>query len=193
MLIPKIIFKYSRIYDEIWKGGLIIRMVENYPSAKQILNYIKKIERLWQKEEKRVLRELTSVTCLKWKSEFIYCYIVGRSRPFSDPLTIPVYEKHLDYFIDVLIHELIHNLFVQNSKEMQKIRRYFNQRYKEESQRTKIHIPIHAIHSHIYLKFYNEKRLKRDVNLSKQDYRKSWMIVQKEGYKNIINEFVKRV
>jgi hypothetical protein len=34
---------------------------------------------------------------------------------------------------------------------------------KKESERTRIHIPLYAIHSHIYFKFFDEKRLKKDV------------------------------
>jgi hypothetical protein len=44
MVLPKVIFKYSRIYDEIWKERLG-KKFQNYPSARKILNYIKKIEK----------------------------------------------------------------------------------------------------------------------------------------------------
>jgi hypothetical protein len=54
---------------------------------------------------------------------------------------------------------------------------------------------LHAFHSHIYLKFFDEERLKQDIKRVKKlkDYRKSWEIVEREGYEKIINEFVKRV
>ena len=54
---PKIIFKYSWIYDQTWKEGLIGKKSKKYPSSKRILNYIKKVEKLWRKEEKRVRSE----------------------------------------------------------------------------------------------------------------------------------------
>ncbi len=108
---------------------------------------------------------------------------------------MPVYKKYSDYFIDVLIHELIHNLFIQNFERTKKAWQYFHRKYKKEPETTRIHIPLHAIHSHIYLKFYSEKRLKRDIKLISRlpAYKKSWQIVQKEGYQNIIREFVKRI
>lgn len=198
-MLPKIIFKYSWIYDKLWRENFKAKRkkARKYPSQRQISNYIKKIEKLWQKEEKKVLSELSKITHLKWKSKFIYCYIVGKCIPFSDPLTIPVYKKYSDYFIDVLSHELIHNLFIQrgNLEKAKKAWQYFYRKYKKELETTKIHIPLHAIHSHIYLKFYNEKRLKRDITLISHlpAYQRSWQIVQKEGYKNIIDEFVKRL
>lgn len=195
MNIPKIIFKYSWIYDQTWREGLMGKKQKNYPSSQQILNYIKKIEKLWREAEKKVLSEISKIAHLEWKSKFISCYVVGRCRPFSDPLTIPVYKQYPDYFIDVLIHELIHNLFIQNLKETKKSWQYFERKYRKESNTLIIHIPLHAIHSHIYYKFFNEKRLKRDIKFISflPDYKKSWQIVQKDGYQNIINEFVKRV
>jgi len=193
--IPVVIFKYSWIYDQTWKEGLIGKKSKKYPSSRRILNYIKKVEKLWRKEKKRVLLELSKITHLGWKSKVIYCYVVGRCRPFSDPLTMPIYEKYPDYFIDVLTHELIHQLFIQNEKELEKSWHYIWRKYKRETDNTKIHIPLHAIHSYIYYKFFNEKRIKRDIKFISflPDYKKSWQIVQKEYYQNIINEFVKRV
>jgi len=192
---PKVIFKYSWIYDQVWKKGLIGKKIKKYHPPRQTLDYIKKIGKLWRKEEKKVLQELSKIAHLKWKSKYIDCYVVGSCRPFSYPLTMPIYEKHPDYFIDVLIHELIHNLFIQNSKETNKAWQYFEKKHKKESQITKYHIVLHAIHSHIYLKFYNEKRLKRDIKFTNRfpDYKKSWQVVQKEGYRNIINKFTERI
>ncbi len=193
---PKIIFKYSPIYNDIWKGRLS-KKTKNYPSEKQIINYIKVVEKLWRKDEKKILKELSQISQMKWRSKTIDCFVVGRCIPFSWPLTMPIYEKHPDYFIDILIHELIHDLFVDDMdlKKSDKAWQHINQKYKNESRETKGHIIIHAIHTHIYLKFYNEKRLKRDIKLISflPDYKRSWDIVQKEGYHNIIQEFQKRI
>lgn len=193
---PKIIFKYSWIYNQIWKEGWLIqnKKPKSYPSPQKILNYIKKIKEVWKKEEKKVLQELSKVSHLKWKSKFIDCYVVGRCRPFSYPLTMPIYEKHPDYFIDVLIHELIHNLFIQNDKKIEKAWRYFEKKYKKESKITKNHIILFSIYSGIYLKLYSKKRLKRHIQWigSLPNYKRSWEIVQREGYDNIIKEFTKK-
>jgi hypothetical protein len=196
---PKIIFIYSSVYDKFCKEEWSKRKSKSskkYPSYKEILNYIKKIEKLWKKEEKKVLLELSTVSHLRWKEKSVICYIIGRHIPFSMPLTMPVYKKPYgkSYFIDVLIHELIHNLFWMNYDKLKKSWVYIERKYKKESWATRCHIPLHALHTHIYLKFYNEKRLKRDIkSLPKKDYRRSWAIVQKEGYQKIINEFVRRI
>jgi cephalosporin-C deacetylase-like acetyl esterase len=45
------------------------------------------------------------------------------------------------------------------------------------------------------LKFFNEKRLKRDIEQISflPDYKRAWEIVQNDGYKNIIREYTKRI
>lgn len=61
MLISKVIFKYSWIYDQKFKKSVKTR---NYPSTKKIMNYIKKVEKIWSKIDKEILRELSRVSRL---------------------------------------------------------------------------------------------------------------------------------
>ena len=182
----------------IGKGGWksIRRDIQRYPSPKQILNYIRKMRSSWDREGKEILEELTSITGLTWNSKSIDCYVVGRCIPFSDPLTLPVYDRSPDDFVDTLIHELIHQCFTEdgNSKRLKKVWDYIDRKYKGESHLTRTHIPLHAVHSHIYLKFFDEKRLERDIRcIDSRDYQKSWEIVRTEGYQNILREFTKRM
>ena len=197
---PKIIFRYSNVYYEFLKTGLTKRKKFKYPSErtkKKVLNYIRKIEKTWKKDEKKVLKEISKITGLKWKEKYIYCYIVSEGNfALSDPMTLPIYKKPAA-FIDLLVHELVHRIFVpeENFQKSKKAWKYIYRKYKNETERTKIHIVIHAIHNHIYLKLYNEKRLKRDIQWAAphRDYRRAWEIVQKEGYQKIIEEFRKRI
>jgi len=205
---PKIIFKYSWIYDQLW--GERIKDKKNdkkYPSSRKILNYIKNIEKLWKNDEKKVLVELSRITGLKWKEDKIICYVVGKFVSFSDPLTMPIYKGYSegyiskDRFIDKLIHEMIHRLFTQEkdfkNNKSSKSFAYFRKKYKKENWNTILHIIVHAIHSRIFLKFYNKKRLKREIKISSSfpdmSYKRSWEIVKREGYENIIREFTKRI
>jgi len=52
-----------------------------------------------------------------------------------------------------------------------------------------------AVHCHLYHKFYSEKRLKRNMNspLISAEEKRAWQIIQKEGYKNVIQEVAKRI
>jgi hypothetical protein len=196
MLLPKIIFKYSWIYNEHWKE--VYNKNKEYPSEKEINSYIKKVEKLWRKDEKKILKELSVISGLRWKEKLIICYVVGKCIPFSDPLTIKTYKEYPpNYFIDVLTHELIHQLFTQseNMRKSKKAWDYFHRKYKNEKFNTIIHIPVHAMHSYIILKYFGEKRLKREIESLSHlpDYKKAWNIVKNEEYKNIIREFNKRV
>ncbi len=199
MKTPKIIFTYSWIYNQQCKEWtkFLERKGVKYPSARKILNRIKIVKPLWKKQEKKILEELSKVSGLKRKKNEIPCYVVGRMIPFSDPLTLPIYNKHPDYFIDVLVHEVIHQLFIQDGNRMRakKAWAYIHRKFKNESLITRIHIPLHALHSYIYLKFFDEDRLGMEISSSKfsPDYKRSWELVQEIGYKKIIDEFTKRI
>ena len=167
---PKITFEYSWIYNQNWKKWIRTYpefAKEKYPSQKTIKNYINKIRPLWKRYEKKILSEISTVTNLSWKAREIKCYVVGQAMPFSDPLTMPIYEKYPDWFIDVLTHELIHQMFIQNGNE-QKAKKawiYFYKKYAKENRSVRIHIPLHAFHAHIYLKFFGRKRFERELRI----------------------------
>ena len=192
-MIPKIEFKYSWIYDQKWQNWM---KHGPYPSTKKTLDYIKKVEPLWRKEEKRIFNEMSKVTGLKWAEKSVLCYVVGRAMPFSDPLTLAAFDDK-KWFIDTLTHEMIHQLFFQgrNGKRLDKVWDYFMDKYKKEDRVTIIHIPLQAIHSHIYLKLFGKKRMENDIKTMSYypAYKRSWEIVQKEGYQNIIKELTRRI
>ncbi|MGV8171124.1 MAG: hypothetical protein ACP5OA_00350 [Candidatus Woesearchaeota archaeon] len=196
MKTPKIIFRYSEIYDKRWKVHF---KNESYPTGEEITRYTKDIETIWERKEKEILEEMSNITGLDWYDETIICYIVGICRPFSDPLTIGIYfQKYRDKedFIDVLVHELIHQLFTQKDNFIA-VKRYIDELRKQHkglSETALLHIPLHAIHQHIYNDLFDVDRLQRDKELSKQsiDYDKSWEEVEKQGYKNIIKELKKK-
>jgi hypothetical protein len=201
-MISKIRFRYSWIYDENWKRWIKSYEIKSswikkpWPSEQKILSYISSVQKIWDRQESKILKELSLTSGLKWKSKFIDCYVVGRCIPFSDPLTVGL-RKNKDDFIDTLIHELIHQLFSQkgNFKKASKAWKYLFKKYKKELRTTKIHIPLHAIHAHIFNKFFSKKRLEFEIkSMSKSPaYKRSWETVGSEGYKNIIKEFRSRI
>jgi hypothetical protein len=200
-MIPKIRFRYSDIYDVRYRNNPRIQETlkkqgKTYPSEKRILNYISQIKKEWEKIEKKILTELEKVSGLRWKEKKIICYCIGQGIPFSDPLTMPV-SRPKTYFIDTLIHELIHQLMTQenNLNKSKNAWSYFFKKYKKEEYNTIIHIPLHAIHSHIFHKFFSQKRLNHDYKYIKRlpAYKRSWDTVKKEGYQNIIKEFRSRI
>lgn len=196
---PKIMFKYSRIYDEHWKelGKFYGVKDVKYPAEPEIRGYIKKAEKEWRKSEGKILAELSKMTGLKWKDRSISCYVVGRCIPISDPLTLKVYEK-LERFVDVLTHELIHQLLASQEGSLTRSQKAWDdlyKKYKNESFTTVVHVPVHALHKHILLKFFQEKRLNDEVGslIMFPDYKRAWDVVEKEGYLNIIKEFTGKI
>ncbi len=199
-MIPKIEFEYSSVYDEHWKKYLEIYykaykdpktkiIIDHYPTKEKIMNYIKKIKPLWKKEERKILNKISELTKLEWKEEKIKVYMVGKCVPYSDPLTMTFYKNNND-FIDVLTHELIHQIQSQNSKTYHKWALYVEKRYKKESPLTRRHILLHAVHKELYLKLLGKSRLNRNLKKSvKKSYKRAWEIVENEGYENIIKKF----
>lgn len=196
--VPKIEFRYSWIYDQRYRNSPGIKEflkksnLEKYPSETKVKNYVKRMEKEWKKCGKRILKELTVITGLKWNEEIIICYVVGIGRPFSDPLTMKLFKNKND-FIDTLIHELIHQLFIQkiNRLKIRKYLKYRNRKYRNESIITRNHILLHSIHKKLYLKFFDKRRLNNDIKKCQnwEDYKSSWEIVEKTGADNMIRKF----
>lgn len=192
---PKIIFKYSRIYNghfRQWVDDSSSIKDKTYPSGKEILDYISKIKNEWAKIENTVLQEISQVTNLTWDDKQINCYVVGRAIPFSDPLTLKI-TKDKNRFIDILIHEIIHQLFNQpnNQRKVSDLILSLQEQYKEEVIRTILHILVYAVHTHIYTKFFNNKRLEADISFSQvyPEHKRAWEIVNERGYREIIQNF----
>jgi len=200
-MIPKINFKYSWIYDEkmeqLYEAIKKERNLNHkYPDWKETLKYTKQIYKKWSAIANKVLIAIEKTSGLKWKEPKITCYVVGRTIAFSDPLTVgTVNDKN--WFIDILTHELIHQIFVQNMDKKEKYWKYLEKKYPKYGLSTRIHITLLAIHKSIYLTLSNKSGLKRDIKRADKvvkyspQYKTAWDVVDKEGYKNLIKEFKK--
>jgi len=173
---PKIIFRYSWIYDKHYRE----HSKGSYPSVRRILKYIKEIERKLREVKNKVLKEIMKLTKIKWKEKEIICYIIGKGVAFSDPLTIRIY-KDKNYFIDTLIHELIHRNFMQDMDKTEKLMKPINKKYKKENWNVRIHVLLDQIHKKIYDKFGWRKRMEKEIKyISKlKDYKRAWELVLK--------------
>jgi hypothetical protein len=203
MKVPKIEFLWSWVYQmEVHSQNVKTEEYDYESYEKYVLDFIKKIEKEWNKKGNEILRYIGEITGLKWKEEKIKCYVIKISTliPFSYPLTIPIqfetvegkiYVLSVERYIDMLFHELIHNIFIQNEKETEKYFEYIlNEKFNEEEFNTVIHIPVHAIHKKIFMKFFNKKRLELEIEKSSYypNYKRSWEIVNKKGEDSIIKE-----
>lgn len=192
MVLPKITFVFSSVYDEHFRDFIRLKFpqfFDAYPSREEIDCHIEKVEKVWREIGEDVLSEMTFASNMSWDTELIPCYVVGNCVPFSDPLTIKVY-KNPDRFIDTLVHELIHQLFTQkcNHHKMRSFYERIEGDHGAEATKTRIHIPVHALHTHLYLKLFTREKLDKDIETSSQniEYKRAWEIVNADGYENII-------
>lgn len=196
-MIPEIEFCNSQVYDEKWRLFYAGNKMD-YPPYAKLSGKIRRLEKTWNKDGSRILREIEKVSGLYWKDKKIQCFVVGRAVPFSYPLTMSVDDRYpIDYMADILTHELIHQIFIQNDKGdgMYDAWKYFYAHYKKEAENTIIHIPVHAIHWRVMMRLFDEKRLKREIDnvAGFADYKRAWDIVLQEGAGNIISEFRSRI
>lgn len=197
----KINFKWSWIYESTIHSPTVKEEFDYEEYENFVSLFINKVNPLWKKEEKEILNYCEELTRLKWKEKEIPVYVIKISSlmPISDPLTIPI-ELEADgeimplspeRFIDMLVHELIHNLFIQNEKEMGDYFDFIMNKYKDEAFDTSIHILLHAIHKKILLKYFGKERLENEIEMNSYypAYKRSWEIVNEIGEDNIIKEF----
>lgn len=183
---PQITFRHSWLYDNALRRKRSFRM----PPEEIFNKSTSRIRREWVKIGPRVLDEIAKITKLRWHKREIIVYLTAGVIPYSDPLTIPLMKSAND-MIDTLTHELIHHILSEPENWL-KIKKNWSKlmkKYAREPLNTKIHIVVHAIHHHILERFFGIKRLKRQMNMVKDpDYLRSWKIVAREGYENIIKE-----
>jgi len=112
----KINFKYSMPYDEM----LSSMKGEELSSSQNVIakTYIKELKGFWEKENERVVNAIEKASGLRFKKD-VDCYVVSDMtfEAISHPFTL---KMCLDFkrLKGILIHELLHILFVQNDKRI---------------------------------------------------------------------------
>jgi len=193
---PKITFCYSSPYDLHWREWIAQQSTSNQKSfleIEEVLGIVKKIEKIWASIEDETFKEISKVLKLNWREDNIPCYIVSNARALSDPLTIGVNNRGPNRVIETLMHELTHRIFIQedNRRKTKQSWEEIKNKYPDQSKVTHSHIICFSLLKHLYLTFFNQKTLEAEIKRceKKDDYRKSWEIIEKEGYMKILSEF----
>lgn len=169
-------FEYSHIYETHLNPDAKL-----LPSA-EIENKIAEINTFWLKNGENIGSAFREVTGLDFKRSSVICYL-NSIKCFSNPLTLTI-EDTLDTQ-DNLVHELIHVLLMDNEESFIDKWRAMFERYKDESQVTKTHIGVHAIHE-LVAAIICPHRLERIKSYSVLPaYIRAWEIVKKDGAENI--------
>jgi hypothetical protein len=201
-------FRFAAMYNSLWVDWVQIyeKNLNYHENPEDIQTYNKQFNtpdkvnmflnkiRLWWKEEgTSILKEMIAVTGLEWRAPQLNCYIITENHAFSDPLTMHCIDDK-NKFIDLLTHELIHNLIGDNLEKVKPITEYIFKKYKDEEVITVYHVWLYAIHSHIFLKLYGEKRLKAHFNnIIDPPYKRAIKLVQEKGHVKILSEFKKMI
>jgi len=198
-MIPRIIIKYNRFLDPIfadWVKNQPKFKGVNIPTHGQVLKRVKKYNKLWSKNGDMILKALTKSTGLSFKRNQIEVHVVSvNSRSFSSPIVLKSGCSSID-FINILTHELIHCLFVDNCD---RVNRHIPWNQKVEGYNVgNDHIFLHAFLKYIYLDVLKSPRhLKQNLIVSRksgnEEYSRAWDVVEEFSYKELIREFGSRV
>ena len=125
----KVVFQYSDIYDDLWKEVMKERSKKSdswiyhfpFPKEENIMKFVKHLNGgSWpDKQGKRGLKKIESITGLQWKNKQIICYVVGNCIPFSMPMTVFMTWDKRRFFNNVT-HELIHVLLYDNDPKLKR-------------------------------------------------------------------------
>ncbi len=148
------------------------------------------IQKSWKKNESNILKGLEKITGLFFVKDYdIYLIDPNTSYSISKPIIIGT-KGNSNKTVRVIIHELIHNLMLDNSQSDNwslKIQTLFP----KENKKTAIHIAVHAILEAVYVDILKQsKEISKDIEECKgfPDYKRAWEIVKKEGYQSIISQ-----
>lgn len=149
----------------------------------------------WEAKEAIILPAMQDMFGLRFYKPVIDVTLAPMFVPKSKPLIIS-FRTEPDQFIDVLTHELLHNLFTDNQYVQHHIYKdlisHWTKLFGERDRVELVHIPVHAALKAIYIDVLNEPyRLERDINdvSGWPAYKAAWEYVEQNDYKEIIKKF----
>jgi len=118
----KVYFVYSHPYDRTF-----CELLNTKQKEKEIRRFINSLNKK-KKYISRICKAIEKATGLKFRKD-VRCYVVSDTlwKGFSDPLTIRL--ANMNEFINVLIHELIHVISVQNKNRMKILNKLIERRF----------------------------------------------------------------
>ena len=184
--IPRIDFRHSWVYDQQNK----LRYTDPlYPKGDAIRAYIDSVSKLWKSKSRSMLSAITKLSGLPWQEDTIVCYVVGRGIPISDPLTIPLYEKREDTFLEKLSYNLIERNIL-SPKNLIKRSDFWEEMFRELSDdgiKVSYMVPVNAIFREIQKRYFpGTESTQSSLLTTNLDFQRAWQIVDSLGHKHVI-------
>ena len=156
-------FFYSAPYDRMLTEMSGLSYSDNQSS--EVKKFLIKVEKDWRKVEKKVIKEIENISKIKFNGD-VTCFLVKNMdyNALSHPLTIKIYNDY-DKFNDVLIHEIIHLLLVQNY-ESAKLLYLLERLYPNKDMSFIAHLPLFLIEKKVIENLFGARYYK---NVLKED------------------------
>ncbi len=186
----KINIRYGKLLDPFFKDSVKINYPDYvFPNEDEVLKKVELFKEIWSKEGGSFINEICRITKLKFKRNTIDCFIITATpKDLSAPLVIRSRYNEQE-FLDSMYHELVHILLTDNN--VKKI-----EEFKNESSTTINHIHVFAILKYFYIDVLrDESKLvaikQKSSDLKNVEYKKAWDIVERVGYREIIEKIKK--
>ncbi len=201
MSLPTINIFHAALLDRAF--GECIELISKVPEEKKwmltmssetLQERIGQYKEAWSQYETQILEAIHRITDLQFTSSRIDVHVIKNFwRPFSRPLVISA-KCDPDEFIDVLTHELIHMLFVQNAAKIDVVQAWSDMYPDIQEQKIRSHVVLHAIHKIIYFDelkapYRYERNYTRNTTSGSGGYVAAWDRVAKDGHKETIEKF----
>ncbi len=186
----KVNFTYSKIYDNMLTE-MSGKEFSDFQIEEMVL-YKEDLEKSWKKGEKRIIKDIENIANLKFKGDKT-CFLVNDMlyTAVSNPLTLKKNTK-LESAKTILVHELIHKLFEDNSRKVSGLTKII---YPDESLEFRLHIPVLLIAKKVIEKNYGKNALNKEIRdeIETETLKKVWPEINKlsKRFKKDIIKFLK--
>jgi len=185
----KVTMYYSWKYDEMLAQMTRKKLKSN--DINDIIEFTKRFEKRWKTREVKILNSIEKNSKLKFKEKAIRCYFVNHMiwKGNSQPLTVKMGGTLEDMEI-VIIHELIHNIMVDNKDKLLNL---VEEHYPEEGDYFRVHIPLLLIEKGVIEDIYGKKFFNKFLERDKRNFKIEWSEVLRlyPRYKKDIIKFLK--
>jgi len=174
-----------------------------YPSVEETKQGFNLVKNLWEKSniDNRIVLKLIEVLGIAPSYDLEF-YVLGKGiTAGSVPLLLPLYKEEKlwsdEWFIDTIIHELIHRFCASPREEHYETKeywKYLRETYKELSIITQNHLIVYAVLKKVLPVVFTEEQIKdiRSYEIT-PEYKQAIDLVEEKGADFFIQEFKDKV